>query len=41
MGPKFDPAKRAYMDFTADGRIAREALRRAACELFIENVSRK
>jgi para-nitrobenzyl esterase len=39
--PKFDPAKRAYIDFTADGPIAGEGLRREACELFIENLNRK
>jgi para-nitrobenzyl esterase len=39
--PKFDPAQRAYIDFTADGPIAGEGLRREACELFIENLNRK
>ena len=39
--PKFDPAARAYMDLTAQGPVAREGLRRAACDLFIENVTRK
>jgi len=39
--PKFDPAARAYMELTADGPIAREGLRRAACDLFLENVSGK
>src|SRR5205085_343787 len=39
--PKFDPAARAYIEFTAEGPVAREGLRRAACELFLENVSRK
>jgi para-nitrobenzyl esterase len=39
--PIFDPASRAYMEFTADGPIAREGLRRAACDLFIEKVSRQ
>ena len=39
--PKFDPAARAYMELTAEGPIAREGLRRAACDLFLENVSRK
>jgi len=39
--PKFDPAARAYMDLTAQGPVAREGLRRAACDLFMENVTRK
>ena len=39
--PKFDPAARAYMELTADGPIAWEGLRRAACDLFLENVSGK
>ena len=39
--PKFDPAARAYMELTAEGPVAREGLRRAACDLFLENVSRK
>ncbi|MEO8096228.1 MAG: carboxylesterase family protein [Acidobacteriota bacterium] len=37
--PKFDPSARAYMDLTAGGPVAREGLRRAACDLFAENVS--
>lgn len=39
--PKFDPTARAYMDLTAAGPVAREGLRRQACDLFIENISRK
>ena len=39
--PKFDPAARAYMDLTAQGPVAREGLRREACDLFIENIKRK
>jgi len=39
--PKFDATARAYMDLTAGGPVAREGLRREACELFIENISRK
>jgi len=39
--PKFDPASRAYIDFTANGPVAREGLRREACDLFIENIKRK
>jgi para-nitrobenzyl esterase len=39
--PKFDPAARAYMDFTAQGPVVGEGLRRDACDLFIENLKRK
>jgi hypothetical protein len=39
--PKFDPAARAYMELTRKGPVAREGLRRAACDLFLENVGRK
>jgi para-nitrobenzyl esterase len=39
--PKFDPAARAYLDLTAEGPVAREGLRRDACDLFLENISRK
>jgi para-nitrobenzyl esterase len=38
---KFDPKARAYMDLTAEGPIARQGLRREACDLFVENVNRK
>ena len=38
---KFDPQARAYMDLTAEGPIARQGLRREACDLFVENVNRK
>jgi para-nitrobenzyl esterase len=38
--PKFDPASRAYIQFTDAGPIAKEGLRRAYCDLFIENVKR-
>jgi para-nitrobenzyl esterase len=38
--PKFDPAARAYMDLTAGGPIAREGLRREACDLFLQNITR-
>jgi para-nitrobenzyl esterase len=39
--PKFDPASRAYIDLTANGPVAREGLRREACDLFMENIKRK
>jgi len=29
------------MDLTANGPVAREGLRREACDLFIENIARK
>jgi len=35
---KFDPSARAYIDFTANGPVMREGLRRQACDLFIENI---
>jgi para-nitrobenzyl esterase len=38
--PKFDPVARAYMDLTAGGPVAREGLRRKACDLFLENITR-
>ncbi len=39
--PKFDPIARAYMDLTGKGPVAREGLRREACDLFIENIARQ
>src|SRR5579871_1761250 len=39
--PKFDPTARAYIDLTANGPVAREGLRRQACDLFIENITAK
>ena len=39
--PKFDPTARAYMDLTGNGPVAREGLRRKACDLFIENIARQ
>jgi para-nitrobenzyl esterase len=38
--PKFDSSSRAYTQFTDAGPIAKEGLRRAYCDLFIENVKR-
>ena len=38
--PKFDSSSRAYIQFTDAGPIAKEGLRRAYCDLFIENVKR-
>jgi len=34
--PKFEPGSRAYIEFTDAGPIAREGLRRAFCDLYIE-----
>ena len=39
--PKFDPARRAYLDFTDDGPVAKEGLRREVCDLFMENQKRQ
>jgi para-nitrobenzyl esterase len=39
--PKFDAAARAYMDFTDAGPVAKEGLRRQACDVFIENQKRQ
>jgi len=38
--PKFDGASRAYMDFTDSGPVAKEGLRRQACDVFMENQRR-
>jgi len=38
--PKFDATARAYMDFTDAGPIAKEGLRRQACDVFMENQKR-
>ena len=34
--PKFDPAKRAYLDLTDSGPVAKEGLRRQVCELYTQ-----
>jgi para-nitrobenzyl esterase len=36
--PEFNPATRAYLDFTSDGPVVREGLRRNACDLYIEEL---
>lgn len=38
--PKFDGAARGYIEFTGEGPVAGEGLRRAYCELYVENVER-
>jgi len=39
--PKFDAARRAYMDFTDAGPVVKESLRREVCDLFMENEKRQ
>ena len=39
--PKFDPTARAYLDFTDAGPVAKEGLRRQACDVFMENQRRQ
>jgi len=39
--PKFDAAARAYLDFTDAGPVAKEGLRRQACDVFMENQKRQ
>jgi para-nitrobenzyl esterase len=36
----FDPAARRYLHFTDEGPVAKEGLRRAQCDVFIDNVRR-
>jgi para-nitrobenzyl esterase len=38
--PKFDTSRRAFIQFTDAGPIAKEGLRRPFCDLFIENLKR-
>ena len=38
--PKFDPAGRAYLEFTDAGPVVREGLRRDVCDLYTENLKR-
>jgi para-nitrobenzyl esterase len=38
--PKFDSTARGYMEFTDNGPVAREGLRRPFCDLYVENVKR-
>ena len=39
--PKFDPAGRAYLEFTDAGPVVREGLRRQVCDLYMENLKRQ
>lgn len=36
--PAFNPTTRAYLDFTSTGPIARDGLRRNACDLYLEEL---
>ena len=38
--PKFDPEKRAYLDFVDGAPVAKEGLRRPVCDLYSENQKR-
>ena len=37
--PKFDPSSRAYLEFTDKGPVVKESLRKAVCDLFIDNLT--
>ena len=39
--PRFDATARAFMDFTDAGPVAKEGLRRQACDVFMENQKRQ
>jgi para-nitrobenzyl esterase len=38
--PKFDSAARGFIEFTDNGPVAREGLRRPFCELYLDNIQR-
>jgi para-nitrobenzyl esterase len=38
--PKFEDTARSYIEFTANGPVVREGLRRPFCDLYVENVNR-
>ena len=38
--PKFDTIARGYIEFTGDGPVTGEGLRRPFCDLYVENVAR-
>jgi para-nitrobenzyl esterase len=38
--PRFDASARGYMEFTDNGPVAKEALRRSYCDLYVENAKR-
>ena len=39
--PKFDSARRDYLEFTDVGPVARQGLRRQVCDLYKENLKRQ
>ena len=39
--PAFDPEARAYLEFTNAGPVAKQGLRRAICDLYIEKLKRQ
>ncbi len=38
--PKYDTAARGYIEFTGNGPVAQEGLRRPFCDLYVENAKR-
>ena len=38
--PKYDAASRGYIEFTDNGPVARQGLRRPYCDLYVENIQR-
>ncbi len=38
--PRFDASRRSYIEFTDNGPVAHEGLRRSYCDLYVENVRR-
>jgi para-nitrobenzyl esterase len=38
--PKYDAAARGFIEFTDNGPVAREGLRRPYCDLYVENARR-
>jgi hypothetical protein len=38
--PKFDVSARGFIEFTDNGPVAREGLRRPFCDLYVENIQR-
>ena len=38
--PRFDDGKRQYLEFTDEGPMAREGLRRPYCDLYLDNLKR-
>ena len=39
--PAFDPTARAYLDFNAEGPVAKEGLRRQICDLYTDKLRRQ